>query len=91
MNYYEFASNEIRFYRPDKLPVVSKEKKDELIRQQPQFSYSVVGSRVASSGDLGYVYGTVSPAPDGKISYYLRIWKKENGEWKIVLDLLTHQ
>lgn len=45
---------------------------------------------VAESGDLGYTYGTyeLELKQTGEISRgtYVSIWKKENGEWKWVLD-----
>ncbi len=42
-------------------------------------------AEVASSGDMGYVYGTYRKS-DQETGWYLRIWKKTE-EWKIVLDL----
>lgn len=47
-----------------------------------------VGSGMARSGDLGYTYGTVRLAGN-KESSYVRIWRKERGDWKVVVDLLT--
>ena len=50
---------------------------------------------VASSADLGYVYGkAVVAITDGSMKTlngnYLRIWKKdEENNWKIVLDLVN--
>jgi ketosteroid isomerase-like protein len=52
------------------------------------------GTPVASevSGDLGYVMGTWRlTANDRSIRYgnYLEVWKRINGEWKIILDTWT--
>ena len=45
-------------------------------------------SVVASSGDLAYVYGTISV--DNKTGNYLRIWKKQSRKtWKVVLEIAT--
>jgi len=38
---------------------------------------------VSKSGDLGYTYGV------GGAFSYLRIWKKAEGKWAIVLDLAS--
>jgi hypothetical protein len=47
---------------------------------------------MAESNDMFYTYGTVKTTDaDGKVSdeKYLRVWKIENGIWKIVLDVLS--
>ena len=43
------------------------------------------------SADFGYTYGSVLILADNKTSEgnYFRVWKKENGKWKIVLDLVA--
>jgi ketosteroid isomerase-like protein len=50
--------------------------------------YTVLGSGIALSGDLGYVYGTTTI--DGKSDNYLRIWRRENGEWRIAVEVLRY-
>jgi ketosteroid isomerase-like protein len=50
--------------------------------------YKVLGSGIASSGDLGYVYGTT--VINNKTDNYLRIWKQEQGEWHIVVEVLRY-
>jgi len=52
----------------------------------PSIQYSPIGSGLASSGDLGYVYGTTSA--NGKAENYLHIWRKEKEGWKIALEVL---
>jgi len=47
----------------------------------------------ADSNDMFYTYGTVkTTGADGKISdeKYFRVWKIEDGIWKIVLDVLSN-
>ncbi|MEO5564719.1 MAG: hypothetical protein ABIR18_14835 [Chitinophagaceae bacterium] len=59
------------------------------------YVFSQSGGGIAGSQDLGYVYGTVmitTTKDDEKTTedkIYLRVWKKESGGWKIVLDVLT--
>ena len=55
----------------------------------------MMGGDVAASGDLGYVYGKATvrgssgQTVTAEIHSYLRIWRKQEGGWKIVLDLLS--
>jgi len=48
--------------------------------------FSVDGSGIASSGDMGYVYGTT--IFKGKTDNYLRVWRKEKPGWKLALEVL---
>jgi ketosteroid isomerase-like protein len=50
--------------------------------------YTLLGSGLASSGDLGYVYGETEIG--GKPENYLRVWRREGKDWKIVLDVLRN-
>jgi ketosteroid isomerase-like protein len=50
--------------------------------------YTVLGSGLASSGDIGYVYGGTEI--NGKTENYLRVWRREGNDWKIVLDVLRN-
>ncbi|HEV7330734.1 MAG TPA: nuclear transport factor 2 family protein [Flavisolibacter sp.] len=51
-------------------------------------AFSALGSGLAPSGDLGFVYGTATM--NGKKEAYLRIWRNEPKGWKIALQLLRH-
>ena len=47
---------------------------------------------VAPSGDMAYDYGTATTTlADGSIveGYYLVVWVKENGEWKVAADMFN--
>jgi ketosteroid isomerase-like protein len=58
-------------------------------------TWAPVGAGIASSGDLGYTYGTyefTSKDKDGKPvvdkGKYATIWKKQkDGSWKVALDM----
>jgi len=50
--------------------------------------YTINGSGIALSGDLGYVYGTT--IINGKTDNYLRIWRKEKEGWKTALEVLRY-
>ncbi|MES1219886.1 MAG: nuclear transport factor 2 family protein [Bacteroidota bacterium] len=51
-------------------------------------TYTILSSGIASSGDLGYVYG--STVMNGKTENYLRIWRKEKKGWKIAVEVLRY-
>jgi ketosteroid isomerase-like protein len=93
--YHKYISTEARIYRPNELPYASPEAvRKALTDSSIIFSFDFIDGDIASSGDLGYVYGNVKAR--GVINgqsfaadvNYMRIWKRENGEWKIVLDVI---
>jgi ketosteroid isomerase-like protein len=95
--YAPVLSSEARLYRPGLMPACSPSAISSIFKTQPAGArsiYELLDGEIASSGDLGYVYGwvTTETTATGKTqikrSNYLRIWKRENGrEWKLVLDL----
>ena len=45
--------------------------------------------RVKSSGDIGYSYGLVAgTGDDAKPAAYVHVWKRVDGAWRLLLDLL---
>ncbi len=90
--YTHHASTEIRFFRQNKFPSTSVE---EVCKTSDVFSFTPAETIVSSAGDMGFTYGTVNivkqDAGQQKTgnANYLRIWKKENGVWKIVADMIT--
>jgi hypothetical protein len=55
---------------------------------QRQLHTTVLGSGIARSGDLGYVYGLTTI--NGKTDNYLRIWRNQSNGWRIVLEVLRY-
>jgi ketosteroid isomerase-like protein len=85
-----------RFYRPGSFPFIDDESRKKLFSEtDKKFNYEMIDGAVSSTGDFGYVYGKaiIEAINDGsarkQTGNYLRIWKKEKGEWKIVLDLVN--
>lgn len=97
--YADVASKEIRYSRQGEQPVVTTADKAQFLKRKSLYSnHKLVDGGIASSGDLGYVYGTadavafVDDRQESKHAVYLRVWKKEDGKnWKIVLDVMTYQ
>jgi ketosteroid isomerase-like protein len=80
------ASESVRLYRDGAFPVVGKS--DSLAQLGTGAKGTVFtpeGGGIASTGDLGYTYGTAS-SESGVSSAYLHIWKREGAEWRLVLD-----
>jgi hypothetical protein len=55
----------------------------------------IMGDETARSNDMGYVYGTATvtfvkgTVEESKTATVVRIWKREDAGWKIVLDVLS--
>lgn len=64
---------------------IEKLKQSQTIMKTP-FDITIIGSGIASSGDLAYVYGNT--IIDNKPENYLHIWRKEKHGWKIALEVL---
>jgi ketosteroid isomerase-like protein len=89
-----FADEEMRLYRQGVIPWTGKQAAcSALSERKERAAYQPVGSDLARSGDLGYVYGnltTIPADPDhgGGPGSYLRIWSKnKKGDWRLVLEV----
>jgi ketosteroid isomerase-like protein len=75
--------------RNKSLPATTSKDRFDIIASTPEgIEFNLIGSGIASSGDLGYVYGTA--ALNGKLDNFLRIWRKEKNGWKIALEVLRY-
>lgn len=95
--YRKFVSSEARMMVTGNLPFRGLDMIGNYLAACPaQKNRLVLGSDTASSGDMGYVYGTVDVTvtketkPEVKKATFVRIWKREGDAWKIVLDVLTY-
>jgi putative membrane protein len=69
--------------------------REKLAAQKPyQLRWKPLGARAASSGDLGYTWGTYrfdGTSSDGKPATshgtYLSVWRLEGGRWKLAADI----
>ena len=88
--YEHFLSSSSILNRNGRLPTkATTSEKTDLINNTPAgIKFNVLGSGISASGDLGYVYGTISL--NGKTSNDLRAWRKEKDDWKIALDVLPY-
>ncbi len=86
-----FASPEVRLYRSGNLPFIGRGASAEaLTKVKGQFTWRPLGGDVSRSGDLGYIHGTYEVSEMKKViehGSYVRIWKKQDGVWRIVVDV----
>ena len=63
------------------------------MRIKADFAYTPVGSGIAKSGELGYVYGQAAVKKGDKTlnGAYLRIWKLRNKKWELNLEVVSLQ
>jgi ketosteroid isomerase-like protein len=83
----EIASNLVRLYRDGRFPIVGKDDARAAL-ESGRWKVEPEGGGVARSGDLAFSYGT-SRNDSGEKSAYLRVWKKEEGSFRLVLDNTT--
>lgn len=86
------ASPEVRLYRANKLPFIGRENAAaELATTKGRVMWHTIAGDVSQAGDLGYTHGTYEISDETKKvierGSYVRIWKKENGAWRIVMDV----
>lgn len=88
------ASKDVRLYRANSLPFIGRAAAaDELAKSKGTIMRNTIGGDVSQAGDLGYTHGTYEIADDTKKvierGSYVRIWKKQNGAWQIVMDVVS--
>jgi ketosteroid isomerase-like protein len=94
-SYSEFASAELRLYREGNLPFVGRQAALGALAsaKKGQFKSEPANGDVSRAGDLGYTHGTYEVIDDTKKvvehGSYLRIWKKQDGRWQVVLDVVN--
>jgi hypothetical protein len=81
--YEKYLSGEARLNRNGLAP---QERNFDANSYQQQKNTLILGSGIAPSLDLGYVFG--STTINGKTDNYMRIWRLEKEGWKMVLEVL---
>jgi ketosteroid isomerase-like protein len=90
--YRAFASSRIRIYREGMAPAVGR---DAAFRSAAMVSdrltWTVEASEVARSGEFGYARGhyAAANAPAQVLGYFMRVWRAEDGHWRVVLDVVN--
>jgi ketosteroid isomerase-like protein len=88
-----YASSDVRVLRNQKQPFIGR--KAAVGAWTPlsiEWTWTTQFADVSQSGDLGYSYGLYEMRDKAANSVaetgnYLRVWKRVNGAWKLILDL----
>lgn len=89
----DFYSPEGRMHRPRVAPMVGLSAIQQY-QEENKFEFEQAGGGISQSGDLGYTYGKAKVElmnegqPQIINANFIRVWKKENGSWKIVFDAI---
>jgi len=90
-----YSASHVRLFRNDHYPLLGADAIRQLLstRSNSLLTWEPLAADISRSGDLGYTHGTYvvkNPNEDGKVierGNYLRIWKREKGDWKVVVDV----
>jgi len=83
-----FLAPAARLLQNGHLPTTNRDTINRWISQRDKsIRWKTEGSGAASSGDMGYTYGNLEIP--GSAGYYIRIWKKQQGEWLITIELYS--
>lgn len=86
------AAGDLRFYRPGHSPILGREAAlASPAMDDARQTWTVERSAVAASGDFGYArgrYANVS-SPGEAAGYYLRVWRREAGAWRVALEVVN--
>jgi ketosteroid isomerase-like protein len=95
VNAYDlYLSDDARVFRDQASPITGKQAARAMLSaQNATLTWQPAQADVSSAGDLGYTFGTAELRKTGsdrtELSNYVRIWKKQAGEWKVVLDIMN--
>ena len=88
----QFADERILLQRPGAYPLTGRRRAVAAVAREPgRPAWDPRGGGAAVSGELGYTWGAVRWDAAGDTAapgYYLRIWRREQVGWRIVLDLV---
>jgi ketosteroid isomerase-like protein len=88
-----YLAEDARLLRENVPPAVGRNAALELVSaRQGTLSWQVTALDISKSGDLGYVYGVFelkSGMATTERGSYVRVWKRQNGKWKVVMDIMS--
>ena len=88
--YAAYASGALRVLRQGIAPFVGRDAAlAPLVSSDERFQWIVERGETSRAGDLAYARGRYAQVatPARTIGEYLRVWRVENGAWRIVLDV----
>ena len=90
-----YSASDIRLFRNNHYPLLGGDAIRQLLSTTSSslLTWEPLAADISRSGDLGYTHGTYvlkNTNEDGKVierGNYLRIWKRDKGNWKVVVDV----
>ena len=86
-------ADDARVLRQNAEPAVGKPAVSKLMPEAGRaLTWQVAMADVSVSGDLGYTYGAFELNTRGvtlQRGSYVRVWKKLNGKWRVVADVMS--
>ena len=87
--YARYNSEHSILNRNGQLPATNVNEQEITIKNTPsEIKYHVDHSGIATSGDMGFIYGTT--VNKDKTDNYLRVWRKEKQGWKIAMEVVRY-
>jgi ketosteroid isomerase-like protein len=88
-----YLAEDARLLRANVEPAVGKNAAMTVVSaRQGTLSWLAAAADISASGDLGYTYGTFDFKSGGTLvehGSYVRVWKKRDGKWKVVIDVMS--
>jgi ketosteroid isomerase-like protein len=88
-----YLADDARVLRPNAEPAIGKNSAGKLMPEAGRaLTWKVARADWAASGDLAYTYGSFELWSRGvtlQRGSYVRVWKKVNGKWKVVADVMS--
>ena len=88
--YRAHGADNLRFYRGGMAPAIGRDAAlASPAMNDERLAYSIERAETARSGDFGYARGSyaAAAAPEKTLGYFMRAWRLEGGEWKVVMDV----
>ena len=84
------ASERVRLYRDGKRPALDKREAIALVEEPARpVAWTIERMDTARSADFGYALGRYAIADEALSGYFLRVWIREAGRWRIALDVVN--
>jgi ketosteroid isomerase-like protein len=80
-----YGASDLRLYRDEHTPTATIGDAVGLVRNEDDVEWTPQQAFVSKSGDLAYVYG-IAKVGD-KEGGYIRVWRNQDGNWKVAYDL----
>jgi ketosteroid isomerase-like protein len=90
--YESYLADDARLLRQDHEPAIGRTAALVLVSASAgKLTWKPAATDISTSGDLGYTYGSFELNHDALVERgsYVRMWKRQGGGWKLVLDVLS--